>query len=486
MSSSNLPELYGALTMHQQPDAPGDATESAASVHCSNDDMLATPERTIEKCDSQSSKSVKLVDTKEYEASVPLDDELETIIAEDDLVNEEAERKAPTESVVVDIVRRLQEALLEKSPCQEDDLMGALSLSQAQLIIEEYGTVTAFADRHPAFRVVREDQLSFVFYKDHENEDACHSTSHLQEGATTIPAASYDDGARQHAEGYDDEPRRTCVSSSNSSAYESAVEEADGEQEEGSMKVGWSHVSSPPALQAVQETCDTKAQKQEWDPAVFIEMQSTLEKNEAEVAELKGRMEAHRESDDSEEQELRVKIDELFQMPPKEQTQKAAEVKNPTAIKDKPTGTNGEDDQVSPRHPLPIPGPEDKARSVPVDPLPRPQPPSDKELSKHATPPSVPDFSERPGCKEEVAASCSDVESMRPSPEEVPTKSKVAEQISKIVRMVKKKEPSCTDDEIRRLFDQVRQSRGGFSRMTFKAIVELLLDNMKAMRPQQN
>ncbi|KAH7979470.1 hypothetical protein HPB49_009488 [Dermacentor silvarum] len=234
-----------------------------------------------------------------------------------------------------------------------------------------------------------------------------------------------------------------------------------------------------------QETCATEAQNQGWEPC-----RVHRDAVDAAKARSKGRGAQWKDGNspgeyDSEEQELRVKIDEPLKTPPTEQTERAAEVKNPGAKKDKPTGTNGEDDQVSPRHPLPLPGPEDKARSVPVDPGPRPQPPSDKELSRYATPPPVPDFSERPDCKEEVAASCSDVESMRPSQEEVPTKTKVEEQISKIVRMVKKKEPSCTDDEIRRLFDQVRQSHGGFSRMTFKAIVEILLENMKAVRQQQ-
>ncbi|KAH7978774.1 hypothetical protein HPB49_006709 [Dermacentor silvarum] len=299
MTSSNLPELYAALTMYQQRDAPGDAMEAAASQHCPNEDMLATPQTTANKCDSRSSKTVKLVDTKEYEASVPVDVELEaSIIAEGEAVEKESERKSPTESAVVDIVRRLEEVLQEKGACQEGDLMGALNLSQ----------------------------------------------------------------------------------------------------------------------------------------------------HDAEVAKLKARLKTLRESPANEEQELLVMIDELLQTPPPDPTPRAAEVKNPIAKKENPTVTNEEDAQVSPRppqsrpllperNPLPLPRHEDKARSLAVDLRPRPQPISEKELSGSSTPPPAPDFSELPGSKEKVAASCSDMDSMRPSQKEVPTKSKVAQQISQIVRM---------------------------------------------------
>ncbi|KAH7977696.1 hypothetical protein HPB49_003191 [Dermacentor silvarum] len=483
--------------MHQQPDVPGGAMEAAASQHSPNEDMLATPQATTCKCPSQSSKSVKLIDTKECGESVSVDVPHEpNIVAEGEGVDGEPERKAPTESAVVDIVRRLEEVLQEKGPCQEGDLMGALSLSQAQVIIQEYGTLTAFIDQHPAFRVVRGD-VCFVYYKDHENEDACHCLSLLQDGVT-IPSACYNDGGRQHAEVYDDVPRRARLSSSSSSNYESAVEELDGEHEECSMKDGWSQVSSPPALQAMQEMCNAESQIQGGVPAPFIEMESTLQKRDSEIAKLKGRLKTLQESHSKEEQDLLVMIDELLQMPRPDPARRAAEVKNPISKIEKPTGmcTNEEDAKVSPlpprprpllpeRHPLPLARPEDKRRSLPVDPSHRPQHPSDKELSTCATSPLVPDFSELPGSKEEVAASCS-VESMQPSKEEGPTKTKVAQQISKIVRMVKKTEPTYTDEELRRLFDHVRRSHGGFSRMTFKAIVELLLDNLKAARREED
>ncbi|KAH7980073.1 hypothetical protein HPB49_012948 [Dermacentor silvarum] len=85
---------------------------------------------------------------------------------------------------------------------------------------------------------------------------------------------------------------RARHSSSSSNTHECAVDGADGEQEERSMKNGWIQVSSPPrfmsrALQAVQETCYAEAQSQGWNTALFIE-DSTLQKRDSEDAEVKG------------------------------------------------------------------------------------------------------------------------------------------------------------------------------------------------------
>lgn len=118
------------------------------------------------------------------------------------------------------------------------------------------------------------------------------------------------------------------------------------------MKDGWSQVLSPPrlsrALQAAQDTCDAQALTQGWDPALFFEIQSTLQKRDAVAAELKGKLETLRESHASEVQELRVKIDMLLQTPSTEPMQCAAEVKICTTKKEKPTSTNGKGAQVSP------------------------------------------------------------------------------------------------------------------------------------------
>lgn len=118
------------------------------------------------------------------------------------------------------------------------------------------------------------------------------------------------------------------------------------------MKDGWSQVLSPPrlsrALQAAQDTCHAQALTQGWDPALFFELQSTLQKRDAVAAELKGKLETLRESHASEVQELRVKIDMLLQTPSTEPMQCAAEVKICTTKKEKPTSTNGKGAQVSP------------------------------------------------------------------------------------------------------------------------------------------
>ncbi|XP_065294804.1 uncharacterized protein [Dermacentor albipictus] len=419
--TANIPELFADVTIQQKPDVPGNPTEGADSQNCS---MLAIPETMADNGKAQSSDSTKIFDTKEHEASVSIVAEHESnTIAEDAVIaNDEPERKGLTESDVVDIARQLAETLQEKG---------------------------------------------------------------------------------QHVEANDDGPQLTRVRSRSSSTYESTVDGADVQQEERRMKDGWSQVSSPPrcmsrALQAVQKMCDAEVQTQGWDPALFNELMSTVQKHDAEVAELKGKLESLRESHATEVRELRNKIGKLLQTPPTEPTRSAAEEKNCAAEKEKPTGTNGQDTLVSlrppqpqpstqlrQRDPLPLPRPEPKERSLPVDPSPGPLPPPDRvHCRRHATPPPVSDFPKLPGSKREVAAPCSHVESVHSSEEESPRKKKMERQILKIVRMVQKKRPDCTEEEIRKLVDHMRRSQGGFSCTTFNDIVALLLRNLKAL-PQE-
>ncbi|KAH7979588.1 hypothetical protein HPB49_009989 [Dermacentor silvarum] len=228
--TANLPEDVAALTMQLQPDVPGDAREAAASLQCSNDEMLAA--RTPQLVEQQHSLVRRrgsgqgarrpqheepldpgIVTTSLHVTSsagsagnvlcrdpepgighclvhrgldaaearlrgrggqrgldVELDVEHETnVIADDEvIVNEEQERKAPTESDVENIVCQLRELVHEKDPSQ--DLMEALSPLQAQLILQAYGTLSAFQDRRQEYHVVHENLHSFMYYKEPDNE----------------------------------------------------------------------------------------------------------------------------------------------------------------------------------------------------------------------------------------------------------------------------------------------------------------------------
>ncbi|KAH7978808.1 hypothetical protein HPB49_006854 [Dermacentor silvarum] len=241
--------------------------------------------------------------------------------------------------------------------------------------------------------------------------------------------------------------------------YESAIDEEEDEQEEPRMKDTCSQVPSPPgclsrAPQAVQDACDSEAHTQGWDPALLNELTSTPRKRDVVTEELKGKLEALRERPSSEVQELRDKMDKLLQTLPPEPTRSE-----------------------------PTPWPDEKPRWLPVGPRPRPLPPPDKKLRRFATRLPVPEFTELPGSKA-IAGPSSDVKSMWSSQEESLSKSKMEQQISKIVHMVEKKQPYYTDDEFRSLFDHLRRKKkDGFSRMTFNTIValELLLGLLKSV-----
>ncbi|KAH7978807.1 hypothetical protein HPB49_006853 [Dermacentor silvarum] len=230
--TANLPEDLAALTMQQQPDVPGGATEAAASLQCSNDEMLAArrpqlveqqhslvrrqgsgqgarrpqhegrldpgivttslhvpgsagsagnvlrrgPEPGMGHClvhrGLDAAEARFRVRGGQRGLDVELDVEHETnVIADDEvIVNEEPERKALTESDVENIVCQLRELLHEKDQPQEDDLMEALSPLQAQLMLQAYGTLSAFQDRYQEFHVGHEDIHSLIYYKEPDNE----------------------------------------------------------------------------------------------------------------------------------------------------------------------------------------------------------------------------------------------------------------------------------------------------------------------------
>ncbi|KAH7960182.1 hypothetical protein HPB49_017568 [Dermacentor silvarum] len=475
---ANLLELFALVKVQLKPDVPGNATEAAALKRCSKDGVLATPETLDHRRTRSSSHTTEPLKWRKCEASASEVVVVETSFTGEHevIVNEEPGPKALAESEVMDTLRQLREVLQEKGPSQEDDLLEAPNPSQPQLVLEVLGTLTTFLDRRPGFRVVHEDLYAFVYHHGPDDVYACFSTSLLQDGATTVCLTTRSNySGRQHLEATDGGPRGARFSSSNTYAYESAVDRDDEEEERRQMQYGCSQAPWPPclprALQAVQQTGDPEAQPHELDPARFTELESPLPKRDAEIAELKERLETFRESQASEVQDLRVKIGQLLQVPPPAPQLSAAELKNCTAKKEKkPTGSNGAGAQVSPRppqprpplhqmYPTPCPRPDEKPRSLPIDPRPRPLPPADTEV-------------------QEVRKVAADGRVPRTA------RRKMAQQTLKIVRMVNKQQPNFTDQEIRTRVDHLRRPQCGFSRMTFNAIVTLLLGNLKATQKE--
>lgn len=416
-------------------------------------------------------------------------------------MHEEPYPKAVTDSDVADIVRQLRELLQENGPSQEEDLLKALSPSQAQLILEAYGTLTAFLDQRPGFRVLHEDLYSFVYYEEPGDEDEESSCSSLvRDGATAVSRLACSmkyDSRRHYAVARDGRPRRARTNSSSSSSYESAMDGEEGDEENHQryrMKDVCSQVPSrsdcqPRARQVARQTRDAEVQTQEWDATEMAELELTLSKREAEIAKLKQRLKNLDESHAREMQKLRMKVVKLIKRPPSEPLRSAAKVKSSrTTLNDrKPTATDGAciHESAQPRlrrllrqrSPPPRPKPEDKPRAQVVDPRPRPVPALiESKLRRTTKRPPVPEFPEVPERKRQAAAPGSDIQC---GSGRCPTKTKTELLISKTVEMIKKKQPNYTDQEIRRRVDQLRRTHGGFSGMTFNAIVALMLGQLK-------
>ncbi|KAH7980995.1 hypothetical protein HPB49_020690 [Dermacentor silvarum] len=522
----SLVELFAFHTLKQKPnegerrcDVARNAREAATSKPYMKGELLTTPRTT------SSSDSSKPSDRKQYEASASGAVENQTSFIEEEqvIVREKPEPKALTESNMVDIVKQLREFLQDNGPSQEDDLLKALSPSKAQQIIEVYGTLTAFLDRHPGFRVLHEHLYSFVYYQ-HPEDDECDRSFLVHDGASTGSfLASTSDSGRQYKVACDDESRSARASSSSSSYYSDDSSYGDDKQEKRQMKNGWTQVPSLPrwesrALQAVPETCNAEAQTHGWDLTRFTEMESKVKTSDAKIAELNDRLRTLQESHAREAQQLHAKIDELLEGTAQAPLPNAVEVTNnrPAMNQQRPTDTNGVRAQVIPqaprpplrqRYPPPRPKSQLKPHALPIGakprpvprtlpqpvpqpvprPVPRPVPPvDDKTFIKSAKRPPMPKFHEFPGRKEQVAATCSDIESMQSSPEGSSTKSKAEYQISKIVQMVKKEQPDYSDDEIRRRLDQLRRSLGGFSKMTLNTIAALMIGRLKHEPPKKH
>ncbi|KAH7936807.1 hypothetical protein HPB49_004955 [Dermacentor silvarum] len=347
----SLPELFALHTLKQKPnegehrcDVARNAREAATSKPNMKGELLTTPRTT------SSSDSSETSGRKQYEAITPsevLENQTSLIGEEQAIVRGKPEPKALKESNVVVIVKQLREFLLENSPSQEDDLLKAPSPSKAQQIIEVYCTVNAFLDRHAGFRVLHEHLYSFI-YNEHSNDqyDVCDCSSLVHDGASTGSClASTNDSGRQYAVARDNESR-SAHPSSPSSSYYGATMDGDDKEEKRRMKNGWTQVRSLPrcesrALQTVQKTSEAGAHINGWDPARFTELQSKLNKWDAEIAEL----------NEGAENSPALRKEGTPQAPPRN----ASEVTNnhPARNEHGPIGTNGARAQVIPQPPRP-------------------------------------------------------------------------------------------------------------------------------------
>lgn len=233
-------------------------------------------------------------------------------------------QKATTESSVMSIVRQLQEILQEDGPTPEDYLMEALGPAQARVILEEYGTLAAFLDRRPGFRVLHQDLYTFMCYEDPEEYDEQCDRSSLVKGEAT--AASFKESSKMY---YNSGRRRASLchgerrparssSSSSSSSYESALDtEGEGDERRGSpVKDGFLQVFSRPrqsrAWQGAKSTRDVGVQVTTWDRDSIAKLEYTLEKRKAEIKELQEALRDLQLFQALELQELRSSVSKLL------------------------------------------------------------------------------------------------------------------------------------------------------------------------------
>lgn len=126
------------------------------------------------------------------------------------------------------------------------------------------------------------------------------------------------------------------------------------------------------------------------------------------------------------------------------------------------------------------------------EPAAKPSPAENKNGSSgpNAECPRAPEFMELHWRLEQLRGNTSvDLESVRAPSRCVSTcstsKSKSEAQIAKIVKLLKKKLPQCSEAYVRVHLEHVRRLQGGFSCMTLRDIVTLVLTHVKAMEKEE-
>ncbi|KAH6943138.1 hypothetical protein HPB50_016042 [Hyalomma asiaticum] len=287
-------------------------------------------------------------------------------------------------------------------------------------------------------------------------------------------------------------PRRSRASSTSSgSSYATAVEGWEDDRDWRNLyatKGIWGQLPRSPrhrsrARREVMRTCDAEAQTPGWGLARIAELELMLRKRDAKIAELRERLKLLRACHAREVRLLRAKIEKILKKPPPAPPRSATRARsNRSAAKSGASeGARAQDLPQQPRRVLRQRSPpprlrrEEKPSTRPIVPTPRSPTLMDKECAWSAQWPPVPEFYELPGRnKNNTTVPFPSVES---SYGMTARQLKTEQLISKTVQMVKKRQPGYTDQEIRRRVDHLRRAQGGFSGMTFNAIVALMLGN---------
>lgn len=365
-------------------------------------------------------------------------------VKEDDVVS------APetlTEEDTQDIVRRVRELLRKQGPSQESELLAVLRPQQVQRLRASFDSLAALVERLPGFHHVCEDRYSFLYYLSPEEDDCC-----WDEGLLPPP---------EHGS--------------------LVAKDLDKGPEQGGVKGRRDACSQTPCSKRAELECDVKERARE-------------------VAQLEQRLEAVRLDQARKREALRFKIEQhrILQVTlPPMPTFCEGDDNEGGQKKSSSVGEEEEGEQV-PLHAEPPlhdddhdPEAEEDTKEEeedepPIDPGPQRATPAaalvegENEMLGVRSP--VPDFYDL-HLQLERSLSSSDTESLWSSwgSGHSPGRraNKAEAQIAKIVKMLIKKEPNYTEAEMRRWVDEVRRLQGGFSRLTFNAIVAMVLDHMK-------
>ncbi|KAH8037446.1 hypothetical protein HPB51_010001 [Rhipicephalus microplus] len=499
LTSSNLlaklPELFARFTRRQT--ANGEKRHCDAAGHgpplfkpCSEGELPKMSPNDANETHSSLDNTKPSVKEGETSTRQLVENEADIVREAGKIVNEKT--KTLTESYVMDVLTRMREFLQEWGPSQEKDLLEALGYVRAKPVLEAHGTLIAFLDRYSEFRVLHEDLYTFVYYLDPDDEEGGYSSLDKDRATTTSCMASFaKDGGGPRYTGADvSRPQRSRSSSSSSSCYESALDEEEYDREPRRRyptKVVWSQGPSNPCYQSRarregQQMCDAVAQTQGWVVHDrIIELELMLRRRDAKIAELRESLKILRECHVRQVRQLRTKIEKLVRRrsptSPRLKSNRAAENERKLSAAD---GTCTAQDLPQPRRvfrqtsPTPCFKP-DKLSARPPVLSPRLV---HKNLKTSVVTKWAPmlDVYELPESKIKATVQCSSVES---SLGVSSTQTKTEQLISKMVQMVKKQQPNYTDQEIRRRVDHLRRVHGGFSGMTFNAIVALMLGHLK-------
>ncbi|XP_075748688.1 uncharacterized protein LOC142814232 isoform X1 [Rhipicephalus microplus] len=531
---ANLPELFAILRMKQQAlsdtEANGCMTGWSAHKHSLKGELPMLPARMPSTPYSHwsSPDSTSVLDRKDYELNILGDRENGTTSI---CVDQIREPLPLTDDDAADIVSHLRAVLLENGPSQEEDLLKALQPEQARRVLAAYNTLTDFLDGHPGFKRKDEDLLSFIYYvdpdDDDEGDDDCYYTSptaDLCNGLSTLAVGA------KNAAGYqsdsqvvsDSGAQSVRTSSPCSTSYLSAIEGEDEEEnDEKGKKPGCKDDSTqtplPPhrqslGTQAVQPTHNAESQTEGSELDQITELELQLRKRDTKIFELQERLACIQEEHVRKMQKLRLRYETLqneslgptmqHEVNQKSRSSSSSKEKVQVGEEEEEEKGNEEPEEAAPEigqaedereqdrpHQQPAPmlprrSPpacielEEELHALSIEPRPKQAPSVDHKVKRPAERPRVPEFYDLYWRMEQAAAS-SDVESMWSSRGGSPTKSKTELQIAKIVMMLKKKKPDYSEQELRRHVDCVRQSQGGFSRMTFNHIVALVLGHMQ-------